>query len=627
MTVLAILVPASTAYAHAQIVRSDPPDGSQLAQPPREVRLWYSEPIVLNFSRARLLDGAAREIPTKGLRNDPADPHLLIFTISDDASITPLSDGVYSLSWKVLSADGHYTTGYTVFSVGSGVPASAGSAAHDAAPSQIISPVEVALRWLNYTLLAMATGSVLVATLVIRSARRDNAERALDDALQHVERRMLGWAIACAIGAFIVGIGWLAWQVVSALSNVTPGASPLGIVSDLLSTTQWGALWLIRQGLLVLLAVALVAQRRATGAALTIATITLGLATLLVQALTGHALALQTDGALAVVADVAHLIAVGVWIGGLAALSVGLLVRPSNDVALNRMALLRLCWKRFSLVAAISVAVIISSGLYSTGRQVASLDALLTTVYGQAVIIKVGLVIVAGALGLLNSMLLHPRVAAPLAHWLHRPVGWTPLPLRYLPTLALAELSIGLLVFGAAGVLTAAPPAHGPEFAPPPEYDITSASRVVNDMLVSISVKPNLPGQNVMDITAASTRRPAPAEVLRVIVRMQYKEKDIGLLSADAQKTDPDHYLLGGNYLSLTGAWDVSIVVRRKGLEDAVADFDWHVPPAAPRPVILSNHPWEPALTLIAAALLLGLAALLTGLTVTKRARRKQVVA
>jgi len=65
---------------------------------------------------------------------------------------------------------------------------------------------------------------------------------------------------------------------------------------------------------------------------------------------------------------------------------------------------------------------------------------------------------------------------------------------------------------------------------------------------------------------------------------------------------------IGGNQLNLAGRWQIDVVVRRKGLEDRVARIEWNVPPDdPPRPVIISNQPWEPILTLAAVLLLMSI--------------------
>ena len=119
----------------------------------------------------------------------------------------------------------------------------------------------------------------------------------------------------------------------------------------------------------------------------------------------------------------------------------------------------------------------------------------------------------------------------------------------------------------------------------------------VEDMIISFSSKPNLPGQNIFVVRATSHRRPAPAEVAKVILRFTYLEEDLGTVSIEAQEIEETSYRLGGGYFSLPGRWHVDAVVRRLGVEDSIGSFEWVVPPTAePEPVVLSDQPLRPIL-------------------------------
>ncbi len=79
----------------------------------------------------------------------------------------------------------------------------------------------------------------------------------------------------------------------------------------------------------------------------------------------------------------------------------------------------------------------------------------------------------------------------------------------------------------------------------------------------------------------------------------------MGLASVDLDEFEPDLYLLSGNQLYLAGHWQIDVVVRRLGVEDSVAQFEWIVPQSsAQQPVIISDEPWEPLLTIVAEILL-----------------------
>ncbi len=106
-------------------------------------------------------------------------------------------------------------------------------------------------------------------------------------------------------------------------------------------------------------------------------------------------------------------------------------------------------------------------------------------------------------------------------------------------------------------------------------------SQTVDDMFIKLTVNPNQAGQNIFTVRAVSQRRPPPAEVLRVILRFTYLDQDLGLTSVDMNEIEPELYLLSGNQLYLAGNWQIEVVVRRMGLEDSVARYDWFVPQTA----------------------------------------------
>ncbi len=615
---LAVLVATAVTpivLAHANLVRSDPAANAILADPPQEIRLWFSETISPEFSSAQLLDINGRPVKLTGIRVDAADPTLMILTLPD------LSAGLYSVRWRVLSAtDGHFTQGPLVFGVGEGINMESAVVAE---PEIALPLPEILLRWLNFSGLMGLVGAVAMAYLVLKPSGH---AAAVDTAIAAARRRLLVWAIGCAGLALVGGLGLLVWQISILLETLPENASVWAVSWQLLSQTRWGILWLVRQGLLLGITGLIFwlyrrspqqTNRQSDRFVLSLLSLLLP-AALVIQSLTSHAAALTPNTALAVATDALHLLAAGLWVGGLLALIVGLLPLLWRDKA-NFVALIKAGWKPFSALAALSVAILLATGLYNTGRQVATVDALITTLYGQMLLSKIGLVLAVGAFGLLNSMLLHPRLAAPLARLLHRPSGWTPLSLKRLPTLVLFEAGLGLLVVLATSFITATPQALGPEFELVPEDIPSMLSQTVDDVLVTFSAEPNRPGQNIFNIRAVSTRRPAPAEIARVMARFTFLDQDMGRTSVDAVEIEPGLYQVGGNYLSLAGPWQIQVVVRRLGFEDSVATFDWAVPPAGePRPVVLSTYRLEPVLTFAAATIILLISLTVVGLRLAR---------
>jgi len=629
---LTALVLVSSVLAHAVLVRSVPGENAVLAQAPQEVRLWFNETISPQFSTARVLDIDGREVSPVSVQTDPGDPFLLVI------KLPPLGNGLYSVNWRVLSeADGHFTAGLLVFAVGEGT---AIEMAGDSETAEPLPWLEIALRWLNFILLALLIGGIGTAWLVLVTHDETGA---LASEVEAARGRILALSSWCAGISLLVGMGALAYQLSELQAGLVESTSVLRSGWQFLAGSRWGILWWARQGLLLALLVLLLFAHRgrrtswdremAAEASLDrpagrprgwpawmAGSMTFGLA--LIQAMNGHAAALTPDSGLAIAADTLHLAGAGMWVGGLLALVIGFapaLWQEKRDPG----ALLQAGWGHFGRWAVLSLGLLAATGIYSAGRQVASIDALLTSRYGQALIVKMILFAGACSLGLLNGLTLHPRLVVLLARLLGKPNGWQPLPMYKIPAFILVEAGLGLLMFGLAGVLTATPPAHGPRFAPAAQELPKSLSQTVDDLLVTLAVRPNLPGQNVFTVQAISTRRPAPAEVLRVILRFRYLDQDLGSISADAQPEGGNLYRLGGNYLNLAGPWQVEVVVRRKGIEDGIALFNWTVASRLQsQPGIISRQAWGPPLIKLAGVLLGLTLAYGAGLAILTRSQR-----
>lgn len=588
------------AAAHAYLVRSDPPANTILDAAPATMRLWFSESITAEFSSATLLDTEGQSVEL-ALSIDDTDHTQLIVPLPD------LEAGVYSLRWAVHSAaDGHITQGLVVFGVGQGADLGTATAV---APETAVSWPEILLRWLTFTLYAGLIGAFAITYLVL-----DPASQPADIARvqQAAQKRMLRLAWWCSVLGILVGFVWAGWQAVS-LTGSSPGISEVTAVAwQWLTQTRLGYFWWARQTILLVLALLLAALARrlaenAKPAGLIRPTGLMLLILLVIQSSTSHAAALTPHTILAVALDTLHVLAASFWVGGLMALVIGLLplVRHRTDFT----ALVEAGWRPFGRWAALSVGVLVATGIYSAGREISSANALVTTFYGQTLLLKISLMLVVGLIGATNAATLHPRLAKIAARGLRRPEGWTPISPHRLPILFIAEVCVGLMVLLLVGVLTAAPTARGSTST------ITAGassdlSQTVDDMIIKFSANPNQAGQNLFTVRAVSLRRPPPAEILRVILRFTYLDEDFGLVSADMAQIEPDLYVLSGNQLYVAGAWQIDVVVRRQGIEDSVARFNWIVPSSQAQsdaPPIVSDTPWEGWLTGVAAVLLLGL--------------------
>lgn len=580
---LAVLaaMPALGVQAHGKPVPCQPLDGEVLDTAPRELRLCFNEAIDGAFSTFAVTDQQGREVAVSDIHVDPTDAYVLVGTLPE------LEPAVYTVEWRALSKlDGHLTRGAAVFRVGgAGEAASETSSGEERLPVQ---PEEVVLRWAGFVFLALAVGALAVAHLLLgpKEAAADE-----EKSLRAAHRRAFRWATLGGCGALAAGLGLLILQSVALTDGSLAEAVSSSVWWHLLSQTRYGALWVGRQGALLALTLGAVFVKRPTrwtGAAAA----ALAAALAVVQALNSHSAALNDDRAAAVAADALHLLAASVWIGGLFALLVTL---PPIRLDPREKALARRAWRRFGVLAGAGLAVLVVTGLYSTGRQVASPDALLTTVYGQALMIKVLLIAAAGGIGLANALLLRAG-AVPLARF----EFWKRLPQR-LPLLILAEAALGLVIFLAAAVITSAAPPRGTEFERRAVADAPSfLSQPVDDLTLTLSVRPNKPGENVFTIGVLNTKRPPPAPVLGVTVRFTPAERDGGTVAVEAQQEGPGRYRLSGSYLDAAGPWRVEVIAHRQELPSSNASFDWTVAPLvpeAPRHIVISDRPLRSPLT------------------------------
>jgi len=217
---------------------------------------------------------------------------------------------------------------------------------------------------------------------------------------------------------------------------------------------------------------------------------------------------------------------------------------------------------------------------------------------------------VVGGLGLANSALLHGRrLAGP---W-RAPHGGAPS-----RRLIIAEASVGAVLLVAAGLLaeTAPPrvPAPAIPLAAPRAHDTT-----VKDLVVSVSATPNRPGSNGFTVLAASSRRPPPAPIDGVTLRLG-RAGENGTIPL--REIEPGRYF-GAGRLGPAGPIKITAAIRRAG-ERLTVTMPWHVSPkAAPPKAPRQEHRLAPYVNAIALCVIL--LALGTGVRrIVVRRRRPQ---
>jgi copper transport protein len=546
--------------AHADLLRSVPEANAMLTRPPVQIELFFTEPLDPGFSTIQVLDGRGQVVDNNDARVDPADATRLT------VSLRSLPDGIYTVSWRALSAvDSHITTGAYPFAVGD-VDAAALEAAAQASRQVSVSVGEIAARWLTYiSTLALAGGAVFLLLVWGPTVQLAGA----GDGLRRPWPRL---AIALLGGLFLASPLWLLVQSgqVTGRELAWPWDPAVGQV---LVTTRFGVLWLAR----LVLAMGLMAvQTRPAGRASHWLAAGLGLLLLLTISLGSHA-AGQPAPLLPMLADWLHLIAASIWVGGLLYFLAGLFLARDLDGA-SRTALTARLIPRFSALALLSVAVLVLTGVYASLLHVGSLENLAGTTYGRILLVKLLLILPMVALGAVNLLLTSPRMKR--ASQAGQDGGRLVSRFRRLVT---SEVTLGAAVLLSVGLLTTLPPARAPEAA----AGLTGRQEV-DDLAIELLVEPGRPGLNDFTVTVLQAGR--PLNTAREVA-LQFTPATVDLPPTTAQLTaqGQGRYAIAGGYLPLPDAWQVQVAVRRDDAFDAFANFDFNVGTA----VATSSFPWD----------------------------------
>ncbi|MFH9489185.1 copper resistance CopC/CopD family protein [Streptomyces halstedii] len=369
-----VLAGASPASAHAALTGSDPQDGAVVATAPEEVALTFSEQIAVSDDSIRVLDPSGERADT-GAPRELTDGGPVRYGV---ALHSGLPDGTYTVAWQAVSADSHPVSGAFTFSIGAPSDTTVALPSNEAGGGLVGTLYGIA-RYAAYAGFILLAGG---SAFVLACWRRGAGERPLQRLV------VRGWITLTA-----------ATLVMLLLRNPYTGSGKLADAFDLdglqaVLDTKPGAALVSR--LLLLGASALFVavlfgayakredekEKQDLTFGLTVGGAVLAIGIAGTWALAEHASTGLQPG-IAMPVDVAHLLAVAAWLGGLAALLVALYRTPHITADAVR---------RFSRVAFGSVVVLAATGLYQSWRQVGSWSALTGTWYGQLLLVKVGLV-------------------------------------------------------------------------------------------------------------------------------------------------------------------------------------------------------------------------------------------
>ena len=510
---------AAPASGHALIRSTEPAADAVVAEAPRRVVLRFTEPVEAAFGAIRVYDTAGSRVDDGRAAHVKGDPSAVAVGLSGG-----LRDGTYTVSWRVVSADGHPVGEAFLFHVGAPGADAQGALERmlegEAGTGRVPGIVHGLARWAVFCGLVLLIGAWAFLPLVAAPAG------AATEDLRARRARTLraGWWLA--VVATLVG---LVSQIAVAAGLPLHRALAPGLLGDLFDT-RFGLVGLARLSLLL---VAALAWRggKLDGAPRMAGLLALVLAA--TPALSGHAGALRPP-VVHVGADALHVAAAGVWLGGLV-----LLLRAQLTAALVR---------RFSTVALRAVALLAITGVVRSIAEVGAPRALWQTTYGVTLLVKLGVFALLLALAGANRFRAQPRLVAAEA-------DGTPAPAGLLRRLVGAEVALGVVVLAVTAVLVNLPPAKVEAGLAGPWMTETS----MGEGTAHVVVDPNKVGENIVHVTLLGPdARPMQVESLRV--RFRLPSDGIGPIEAEALRLGPGHFAVQGRQLSVPGTWELDLV-------------------------------------------------------------------
>jgi copper transport protein len=491
----AMLAGAGQVAAHAALLGTQPAPSATLTTPPSSVTLSFGEPVQVAAQGIRVIapDGSTVDEEHAGPVGGRAD------TVG--VAINARAQGTYAVSWHVQSADSHPVSGAFTFSIGHPTVATA-TVATDA--GLLVSVLYWVFRALGYLAFAGLAGSL--GFLFLCWPKGD------------LDRRLI-WG------------SWTALAVATVADALLQGPYGAGLGVDhvfdggLLAVTlgiPLGTGLALRLSLLALTA-PVIADVLPHGRRTFAAVLLNGLA--LTWAISGH-----DAGAATLPADVLHLDAMALWVGGLAVI---LLAKPPPaSIA------------RFSRLALASVVVLIATGLFQSWRQLSSLD----TAYARLLAVKVGVVVAILCAAWFSRRWLRTRPSAIRRSVLAEAVG------------AVVVLALTAALVNTSPTSPAAPPDGTLAF---------DTGGPHGKGLLRVGVLPATVGPNIISVTVTDSAG-MRVDVAELNVELSMPDRGIAAMPVPIRHTGMGMggYRAGSTELPLAGRWRLSITVRTSEFDE-----------------------------------------------------------
>ncbi|MBV9315805.1 MAG: copper resistance protein CopC [Pseudonocardia sp.] len=575
LTAAGLLASTAVASAHAVLTSTDPAGGSVLPTLPPEVSATFAEAVELPPNAMRVFDPNGVEIDNGKPSHPPGRPATVRVGVHAVATL-----GSYTVAWRVISADTHPVSGAFTFAVG-----------HPSATLPIAPPGGSALVGVLYWLVravAYSSYAVLIGTVALL---------------------LLCWPAGAArrIGPRVAALGWATLVPATVATLLLQGpygnATGLGDIFEpgtIATTLQLPLGSALIARLLLLIAVPIYLGQlvyrlpqagRQEHRWFTLVGVGFAVGLAATWSVSGHA-AVGLQPGIALPVDIAHLVAIGTWLGGLAVLALALR-EPDSD----QHAELADAVGRFSPIAMGCVAVLVATGTYQSWRQLGTWTAFLATDYGRILLIKI---IMVGALltvgNLSRRAVKRTRARATAAQLVpagsggasrlsppHGPAGDVRPDPRLVKTV-LVEAAIAAVVLALTSMLVNAEPGRtavhttAQASAEPvrlnQRYD-TGGPHGSGSLEVAVS--PARSGPNSINVTVYGPAG-VVVDVPELKVELSLPARGLGPLPVTVARQDPGRYR-GDSQIPFPGTWQLALTVRTSDIDETTVRLPVEIHP------------------------------------------------
>ena len=280
--------------------------------------------------------------------------------------------------------------------------------------------------------------------------------------------------------------------------------------------------------------------------------VVLGAATagaMLVHTLAGHADSQSSVRLLNLLDQWAHLLAVGVWIGGLPWLLIGLRGDPA---ARGRRV------RRFSVLAMYALIVVAVTGVLRAIPEVGSIHGLFHTSFGLTLLLKSGLFLILVGLGARNHFGLVPQMQAEepdavdaATPQLRRSVSW--------------ELVVAAAILAVTAVLSELPPSSYVLAASKPvlpQRIVAHGSDFATTVRVRLTASPGTVGTNTFAARVTDYDSGKPVDATSVQLQFSFPGNPNVSSTLDLRSAAAGTWTGTGTQLSIDGLWNVGVVIQ-----------------------------------------------------------------